>query len=76
MSYWVHPEAEVELRDAAVYYATHASRHIAEAFLVEFERIRDLLIRNQQMGYRTEHGMRVFHFDRFPYTIVYEESVA
>jgi len=44
VSYWLHPEAEAELADAAVYYAEHASLSVAEAFLAEFERVRDLLI--------------------------------
>lgn len=47
MSHWIHPEAEAELGDAAVYYATHASRAIAEAFLAEYERVLELLIENQ-----------------------------
>jgi plasmid stabilization system protein ParE len=74
LSYWIHPDAEAELGDAAVYYATHASRMIAAAFLAEFERVRDLLVENQRRGPHGEGGMRVYHFDRFPYTIVYEED--
>ena len=46
----VHPDAESELGNAAVYYATHASAMIALAFLAEYERVRDLLIENQQLG--------------------------
>ena len=72
MSYWLHPEAEIELGDAAVYYAQHASRSVAAAFLAEFERVRDLLIGNQYRGPHGEFGFRVYHFDRFPYTLVYE----
>lgn len=72
MSCWLHPDAEAELGDAAVYYAVHASSAVAEAFLAEFERIRDLLIENQQRGPHAENGLRVYHFDRFPYTVVYE----
>ena len=74
MSHWIHPEAEAELGDAAVYYATHASRVIAEAFLAEYERVRDLLIENQQRGPHGEYGMRIYHFDRFPYTVIYAED--
>lgn len=55
-----------------MYYATHASRAIAEAFLAEFERVRDLLIENQYRGPHGDDGLRVFHFDRFPYTVIYE----
>ena len=74
MSYSIHPDAEAELGNAAVYYATHASAMIALAFLAEYERVRDLLIENQQRGFRGEDGLRVYHFDRFPYTVVYEED--
>ena len=42
MSYSIHPEAEAELGDAAVYYAKHASSFVAAAFLAEYERVRDL----------------------------------
>jgi len=74
VSYWIHPEAEAELGDAAVYYMTYASRTIAEAFLAEFEQVRDLLVENQQRGSRGEYGMRMYHFDRFPYTVIYAED--
>lgn len=76
MSYWLHPEAEAELRDAALYYAVHASLVVAQAFLAEFERVRDLLVRNQQQGAFGEHGLRVYHLDRFPYTVIYEPDDA
>lgn len=76
MSHWLHPEAEAELGDAAVYYATHASLAIAEAFLAEYERVRDLLIENQQRGPHLEGSLRVYHFDRFPYSLIYAEDQA
>lgn len=72
MSYWLHPDAEAELGDAAVYYAERASLAVAEAFLAEFERVRDLLVENQQRGPHGEYGLRVYHLDRFPYTVIYE----
>jgi plasmid stabilization system protein ParE len=72
LSYSIHPDAEAELGDAAVYYATQASGMIAVAFLAEYERVRDLLIENQQRGHQGEAGLRVYHFDRLPYTVVYE----
>ena len=74
MTHWLHPDAEAELGDAAVYYATNASHSIADAFLAEYERVRDLIIENQQRGPHTDGGLRVYHFDRFPYTLVYEED--
>jgi hypothetical protein len=51
VTHWIHPDTEAELGDAAVYYATHASRAIAEAFLAEYERVRDLIVENQQRGH-------------------------
>jgi len=74
VSYWIHPQAELELGDAAVYYAQHASLAIAQAFLAEFERVRDLLVENQQRGPHGDFGLRVYHFDRFPYTVIYDED--
>lgn len=64
----------MELGDAASYYAAHASLAVAEAFLAEFERVRDLLIENDQRGPHGDHGFRLYHFDRFPYTVIYEPS--
>ena len=54
MTHSIHPDAEAELGDAVVYYATHASRAIAEAFLAKYERARDLIIENQQRGRHAE----------------------
>lgn len=74
MSYWLHPEAETDLTDAAVFYAKEASSHVASAFLTEFERVIALLIWNQQLGRRTTEGIRVYPFHRFPYSVVYREG--
>lgn len=74
MSHWLHPDAEAELGDAAVYYATHASLAIAEAFLAEYERVRDLLVENQRRGPHLDDGLRVYYFDRFPYSLIYAED--
>ena len=64
MSYWIHPEAETELGDAAVYYAKHAGLAISEAFLLEFERVLEILVENQGRGPYGEFGFRVYHFGR------------
>jgi len=74
VSYWLHPDAESELGDAAQFYALHASALIAEAFLLEFERVMELLVENQQRGPHDDNGLRVYHFHRFPYTVFYEED--
>lgn len=72
MTYWLHPDAEAELGDAAVYYAANASIAVAQAFLAEFERVRDLIVENPSRGPLCEQGLRLYHFDRFPYTVIYE----
>lgn len=74
MSYWIHPDAEAELGEAADYYAEHASIEIALAFVAEFERVRDLLIENQGRGPFGDFGFRVYHFGRFPYSVIYDED--
>lgn len=72
MSYWLHPDAEAELGDAALYYTEHASLAVAQAFLAEFERVCELLAQNQRRGPLADHGLRLYHFDRFPYTVLYD----
>ena len=72
MNCWLHPEAEAELGDAALYYAEHAGRALAEAFLAEFARVRDLLVENPRRGPRVDFGLRMYHLDRFPCTVIYE----
>jgi plasmid stabilization system protein ParE len=74
VTYWIHPDAEGELEDAAVYYAEHVSRVLAEAFLAEYERVVELLIENQRRGPHGDFGMRVYHLNVFPYTVIYEED--
>jgi plasmid stabilization system protein ParE len=74
MTHWLHPEAEKELGDAAEYYLRHANLQIAEAFLAEYERVRDLVIENQYRPPLHAHELRQCHFERFPYTLIYEAN--
>ena len=74
MNHWIHPEAEAELEEAALYLAEHASPLLAEALLLEYERVLGLLIENQQCGQHSDFDMRLYHLDRFHYTVFYEEN--
>lgn len=74
MTHWIHPEAEAELEEAAVYYAENVSRALAEEFVDEYERVVALLIENQQAGPHGDYGMRLYHLNVFPYTVIYEED--
>ena len=58
MSYWLHPEAEAKLGDAAVYNGEHASKPIASSFVTEFERVLTLLVANQNLGTPADDGLR------------------
>ena len=59
VNYWSHPEAEAELEEAAVYLAEHASPALAEALLLEHERVTGLLVENQQRVPHNDIGMRL-----------------
>jgi plasmid stabilization system protein ParE len=72
--YWIHPEAEAELEEAALYIAEHGSPALAEALLLEYERVVALLVENQQRGPHSDFGMRLYHLDQFHYTVFYEED--
>lgn len=77
MSYWIHPDAEQELGDAAIYYSEHANSLIGLAFLAEFERVIELLVENQTRGpffQLSTNDLRTYHFDRFPYSLIYTED--
>jgi toxin ParE1/3/4 len=74
VSCWLHPGAEAELGDAAVYYAEHASKAIASSFVTEFERVLTLLVANQRLGTPADDGLRTYPFKRFPYSLVYREN--
>jgi hypothetical protein len=74
MTHWLHPEAEKELGDAAEYYLRHANRQLAEAFLAEYERMRDLVIENQYRAPLHSDEFRFCHFERFPFTLIYEAN--
>jgi plasmid stabilization system protein ParE len=75
MSFWLHPDAEEELGVAAAHYDEQASPDIAQAFLTEYERVIGLLIENQQRGPHTEHGLRIYHLHKFPYSLIYAENL-
>ena len=73
MSHELHPEAEAELANPALYYAREASKNIALAFLAEFERVAELVEANQQLGTKAKGGLRADPFRRFPCSTVYRE---
>ena len=74
MNYWLHPEAEAELGEAAEYYAAKASPLVAAAYVREFERVLAIVLSNQRLGTPTVGNLRKYPFRRFPYAIMYRED--
>lgn len=75
MTYSLHPEAEAELMEAAIYLAEHASRKVAKAYLDEFERIAGIVEIYPGLGSPADGGYRVYPFARFKYSLVYFDDV-
>ena len=74
MSYSLHAEAEKELYAAAEFYEQQGGGSLAKAFLDEFERVAELLVRNPQFGTPAHDGLRTYPFRRFPYSMVYRPT--
>ena len=73
MTYSLHPGAEQDVADALDFYAEQADPLVAKRFLLEFERVAELLARHSGFGTMTAKGRRVFPLHVFPYSIVYRE---
>jgi plasmid stabilization system protein ParE len=71
MNYWLHPEAEEDLREAAEFYRDRAGAGLSQALLAEFERSASLLLEHPHLGSLWRHGKRRLLMRRFPYAVVY-----
>lgn len=69
MKYEFHPEAEVELYEAAAYYEASVPG-LGERFGDEVERVINLLLDHPEMGARSD-GLRHFVLRTFPFSVVY-----
>ena len=74
MSYTLHPDAELELLDAAIYLVEHASKKIANAYLDEFERVANLVDAYPKLGTQEDGEYRFYPFAKFKYSLVYFED--
>ena len=72
MSYELHPGAEQDIADAIDFYAERAGMVVAQRFLVEFERVANLLVSHPGFGTPALNGRRVFPLQVFPYSVVYQ----
>lgn len=58
MNYWLHPEAQEDLREAAEFYREQAGTSLSQSFLAEFERSVGLLLQHPGLGAMWRHGKR------------------
>jgi plasmid stabilization system protein ParE len=71
VTYFLTPEAEVELTEAVDFYALNASPKVARNFLALFEEKALLLSEFPSMGTPTANGRHLFPIGRYPYWILY-----
>ena len=71
MNYQLHPEAEVDLREAAEFYRKRAGNHLALTFIAEFEYSVSLLLEHLTLGAIWRNGRRRLVMRRFPYSLIY-----
>ena len=74
MSYTLHPEAEAELMESAVYLAEHASRKVAHAYKDEFERVAGIIEIYPELGTQEDDGLRSYPSLKFKYSLIYFET--
>ena len=65
MSYTLHPEAEAELMETAVYLAEHVSRRVANAYLDEFERVASLIDLYPKLGTPEDEEYRTYPLSKY-----------
>ncbi len=71
MRYWVHPDAEDDLRDAAEFYRERAGKTLSQSFLAEYEHGVQLLLQHPAFGGLWQNSTRRYLMKRFPYSLVY-----
>ena len=71
MSYFLTPEADTELTEAASFCAQQFSASVAENFLATFEKKVRLIAEFPGVGTATSKGRRLFPIGRYPYSVLY-----
>jgi toxin ParE1/3/4 len=74
VTYFLHPQAEQELADAAAFYEERAGAALARTFLSEFERVATLLVQSPHLGTPASGPFRIYPLRRFPYSVVYRSA--
>lgn len=71
MKVTLHPAAERDLLEAAVFYEREGSPALAVRFIAEFKRLAVLLMEHPEIGSPRTRGRRGFAMSVFPYTVIY-----
>jgi plasmid stabilization system protein ParE len=71
LKYWLHPEAERDLELVIERYVNRFGSAAASRFVAEYERVRDLIVGNPELGTKTTRGRRTYPFKAMPYLLVY-----
>lgn len=66
----LHPEADSELIEAAIFYESRVNG-LGESFLEEFDKLKLLLLRNPKIGVPVNKIFKRAVLNRFPYSIFY-----
>jgi len=70
MKYEFHPEAELELYEAALRYEAELPE-LGRLFRREVERVVHLLLEHPEMGAPVDNSLRHFVLRKFPFSVVY-----
>lgn len=71
MTWSLHPGAERDISEILRFYVEHAGPVVAGRFLVEFQRVADILVEHPGFGTPLTPGRRVFSLRVFPFSVVY-----
>ena len=71
MKYWLHPEAQEDLREAAEFYREQAGSSLPQSLFSEFEHSVNLLLQHPGLGIQRLRGRRRFALRRFPFSLIY-----
>ena len=74
MKVTLHPAAEKDLDEAALFYEREGSPALAARFVAEFKRLVRMLAENPEIGAPRSGGRRGFSMSVFPYTLIYRVS--
>jgi plasmid stabilization system protein ParE len=74
VNYWLHPEAQQDLREAAEFYREQAGAALSQSFLAEFEHGVNAILANPKVGAIFRGTRRRYLLRRFPYSIIYQIS--